>query len=58
MPPAADIVMALHREELTVRAAQARTGFATADFSRVLAKMIFFNLNALVTNGESAENRR
>ena len=32
---AAEIVKALDREELTVRAAHARTGFAAADFSRI-----------------------
>lgn len=32
---AAEVIKALDREELTVRAAQARTGFAAADFSRV-----------------------
>ena len=32
---AAEIIKALGREELTVRAAQARTGFAAADFSRI-----------------------
>jgi predicted XRE-type DNA-binding protein len=32
---AAEIIKALDREELTVRAAQARTGFAAADFSRI-----------------------
>ncbi len=32
---AAEIIKALHREELTVRAAHARTGFAAADFSRI-----------------------
>ena len=32
---AAEIVKALDREELTVRAAQARTGIAAADFSRI-----------------------
>ena len=32
---AAEIIKALDREELTVRGAQARTGFAAADFSRV-----------------------
>jgi predicted XRE-type DNA-binding protein len=32
---AAEIIKALKREELTVRAAQSRTGFAAADFSRV-----------------------
>jgi predicted XRE-type DNA-binding protein len=32
---AAEIIKALDREELTVRAAQTRTGFAAADFSRV-----------------------
>jgi predicted XRE-type DNA-binding protein len=32
---AAGIIKALDREELTVRAAQARTGFAAADFSRI-----------------------
>ena len=32
---AAEIITALDRDELTVRAAQARTGFAAADFSRI-----------------------
>jgi len=32
---AAEIVKTLDREELTVRAAQARTGVAAADFSRI-----------------------
>lgn len=32
---AAEIIKALDREALTVRAAQARTGFAAADFSRI-----------------------
>jgi predicted XRE-type DNA-binding protein len=32
---AAEVIKALDREDLTVRAAQARTGFAAADFSRV-----------------------
>ena len=32
---AAEIIKALDREKLTVRAAQARTGFAAADFSRI-----------------------
>ncbi|HUI57745.1 MAG TPA: XRE family transcriptional regulator [Bryobacteraceae bacterium] len=32
---AAEIIKALDREELTVRAAQTRTGFAAADFSRI-----------------------
>ena len=32
---AAEVIKALEREDLTVRAAQARTGFAAADFSRV-----------------------
>jgi len=32
---AAEIIKALDREEFTVRAAQARTGFAAADFSRI-----------------------
>ncbi|MDP8983096.1 MAG: helix-turn-helix domain-containing protein [Acidobacteriota bacterium] len=32
---AAEIIKALDREELTVRAAHAKTGFAAADFSRV-----------------------
>lgn len=31
----AEIIKALDREELTVRSAQARTGFAAADFSRI-----------------------
>ena len=32
---AAEIIKALDRSELTVRAAHARTGFAAADFSRI-----------------------
>ena len=32
---AAEIVRALDRDELSVRAAHARTGFAAADFSRI-----------------------
>ena len=32
---AAEIIKTLDRQELTVRAAQARTGFAAADFSRI-----------------------
>src|SRR5689334_4552779 len=32
---AAEIIKALDREKLTVRAAQRRTGFAAADFSRI-----------------------
>jgi predicted XRE-type DNA-binding protein len=32
---AAEIIRALDRERLTVRAAQARTGIAAADFSRI-----------------------
>ena len=32
---AAEIIKALDREELTVRAAHAQTGFAAADFSRI-----------------------
>ena len=32
---AAEVIKALEREELSVRAAQARTGFAAADFSRI-----------------------
>ena len=32
---AAEIIKALDRGELTVRAAQARSGFAAADFSRI-----------------------
>jgi hypothetical protein len=32
---AAEIIKALDQEELNVRAAQARTGFAAADFSRI-----------------------
>jgi predicted XRE-type DNA-binding protein len=32
---AAEVIKALDREKLTVRAAQARTGFAAADFSRI-----------------------
>jgi predicted XRE-type DNA-binding protein len=32
---AAEIIKAFDREELSVRAAHARTGFAAADFSRI-----------------------
>jgi predicted XRE-type DNA-binding protein len=32
---AAEIIKVLDRDELTVRAAQAKTGFAAADFSRI-----------------------
>jgi predicted XRE-type DNA-binding protein len=32
---AAEIIKALDRDELTVRAAQAHTGYAAADFSRI-----------------------
>ena len=32
---AGEIIKALDQDELTVRAAQARTGFAAADFSRI-----------------------
>jgi hypothetical protein len=32
---AAKIIRVLHREHLTVRAAQSRTGIAAADFSRI-----------------------
>jgi predicted XRE-type DNA-binding protein len=32
---AAEIIKALNRDEITVRAAHARTGFAAADFSRI-----------------------
>lgn len=32
---AAEIIKVLDRDELTVRAAQARTGYAAADFSRI-----------------------
>src|SRR5947209_18992303 len=32
---AAEIIKALDRDDLTVRAAHARTGFAAADFSRI-----------------------
>ena len=32
---AAEIIKALDREQLTVRAARTRTGFAAADFSRI-----------------------
>jgi hypothetical protein len=32
---AAEIIKTLDREELTVRAAHCRTGFAAADFSRI-----------------------
>jgi len=32
---AAEIIKAINRDDLTVRAAHARTGFAAADFSRI-----------------------
>jgi hypothetical protein len=36
---AAEIIKALDREHLTVRAAHARTGIAAADFSRIRASL-------------------
>ncbi len=47
---AAEIIKALDREELTVRAAQARTGFAAADFSRIRnADLNRFTVDRLVS---------
>jgi predicted XRE-type DNA-binding protein len=47
---AAEIIKALDREELTVRAAQARTGFAAADFSRIRnADLARFTADRLVS---------
>lgn len=47
---AAEIIKALDRDELTVRAAHARTGFAAADFSRIRsAKLARFTADRLMS---------
>jgi predicted XRE-type DNA-binding protein len=47
---AAEIIKALDREHLTVRAARARTGIAAADFSRIRnAELGRFTLDRLMT---------
>jgi len=47
---AAEIIKALDREHLTVRAAHARTGIAAADFSRIRnADLARFTLDRLVS---------
>jgi predicted XRE-type DNA-binding protein len=47
---AGEIIKALDREELTVRAAHARTGFAAADFSRIRnADLARFTADRLVS---------
>ena len=47
---AAEIIKALDREGLSVRAAQARTGIAAADFSRIRnAALSRFTVDRLVT---------
>jgi len=47
---AAEIIKALDRAELTVRAAHARTGFAAADFSRIRnADLARFTADRLVS---------
>jgi predicted XRE-type DNA-binding protein len=47
---AAEIVKVLERERLTVRAAQERTGIATADFSRIRnANLNRFTVDRLVS---------
>ena len=46
---AAELIKGLDREDLTVRAAHARTGIAAADFSRIRnADLSRFTLNRLV----------
>jgi predicted XRE-type DNA-binding protein len=46
---AAEIIKALDRDKLTVRAAHARTGIAAADFSRIRnAELARFTLDRLV----------
>ena len=46
---AAEIIKALNRDELTVRAAQQRTGIMAADFSRIRnAKLDRFTLDRLM----------
>jgi len=47
---AAEIIKALNRDKLTVRAAHARTGFAAADFSRIRnADLARFTADRLVS---------
>jgi len=47
---AAEIIKALNRDKLTVRAAHARTGFAAADFSRIRnADLARFTVDRLVS---------
>jgi predicted XRE-type DNA-binding protein len=47
---AAEIIKALDRDELTVRAAHSRTGFAAADFSRIRnADLARFTVDRLVS---------
>ena len=47
---AAEIIKVLDREKLTVRAAQARSGFAAADFSRIRnADLARFTADRLMT---------
>ena len=47
---AAEIIKVLDRDELTVRAAHARTGFAAADFSRIRnARLERFKADRLVS---------
>ncbi len=47
---AAEIIKVLHRDGLSVRAAQARTGIAAADFSRIRnAELSRFTVDRLVT---------
>ncbi len=47
---AAEIIKTLDRDELTVRAAHARTGFAAADFSRIRnADLDRFTVDRLVS---------
>jgi len=52
---AAEIIKALDRERLTVRAAHARTGIAAADFSRIRnADLRRFTLDRLISNSQPA----
>jgi len=47
---AAEVIKSLDRDELTVREAQARTGFAAADFSRIRnADLSRFTVDRLVS---------
>jgi len=47
---AAEVIKSLDRDELTVREAQARTGFAAADFSRIRnAELSRFTVDRLVS---------